>query len=322
VVIPADGTYVVQVRESAYGGNGACNYRLHVGTFPRPTAIVPAGGRLGEEVEVRFLGDPAGELKQKFKLPSVPQWKFGLFAQDKEGVSPSWNPFRLSEYGNVIEVEPNNTHQQATPAVLPVALNGVISQAGDVDCFRFKAKKGAVYDVHCYARRLGSPLDSVMTISYFGGGALIANDDAIGPDSYFRWAVPEDKEYVLSVTDHLGKGGPTYFYRVEITPVRPRLSLSIPKVGLFFPGAVDDPRPQGQPLRGPDVRGARGFWRRACHGNRGLAGGNHGLGRKHGRQSRRGADAFRGSADGAPGRQALAHYRTPCRSRAENPGWV
>src|SRR5947209_1181711 len=28
-VIPADGTYVVQVRESAYGGNGACAYRLH-----------------------------------------------------------------------------------------------------------------------------------------------------------------------------------------------------------------------------------------------------------------------------------------------------
>jgi hypothetical protein len=245
VVIPADGTYVVQVRESAYGGNGACNYRLHVGTFPRPTAIVPAGGKLGEEVEVRFLGDPAGEFKQKFKLPSVPPSKFGLFAQDKEGISPSWNPFRLSEYGNVIEVEPNNTHQQATPAVLPVALNGVISKAGDVDCFRFKAKKGAVYDVHCYARRLGSPLDSVMTISYFGGGALIANDDAIGPDSYFRWTVPEDKEYVLSVTDHLGKGGPTYFYRVEITPVRPRLSLSIPKVGLFSQERLTVPVPRG-----------------------------------------------------------------------------
>src|SRR6266852_1187699 len=70
VVIPADGTYVVQVRESAYGGNGACNYRLHVGTFPRPTAIVPAGGKLGEEVEVRFIGGQAGEIQHKFKLPN------------------------------------------------------------------------------------------------------------------------------------------------------------------------------------------------------------------------------------------------------------
>jgi hypothetical protein len=234
VVIPADGTYVVQVRESAYGGNGACAYRLHVGTFPRPLAMVPAGGKLGEEVEVRFLGDPAGEFRQKVKLPTTYDPKFGLFAQDASGISPSPNPFRLSEFPNVTEVEPNGNHQQATRVPeLPAALNGVISKPGEVDHFRFTAKKGQTFDVHCYARRLGSPLDSVMTIAYFGGGAIISNDDAIGPDSYFRFTAPEDKEYILTVTDHLGKGGPTYFYRVEFTPVRPKMTLSIPKVALF-----------------------------------------------------------------------------------------
>src|SRR5438477_5754241 len=70
IVAPAHGTYVVQVRESAYGGSGACAYRLHVGTFPRPLAVLPAGGKVGEEVEVRFLGDPAGEIRQKIKLPA------------------------------------------------------------------------------------------------------------------------------------------------------------------------------------------------------------------------------------------------------------
>src|SRR5262249_58898713 len=34
VIIPADGTYVVQVRESAYGGNGACHYPLHISPLP------------------------------------------------------------------------------------------------------------------------------------------------------------------------------------------------------------------------------------------------------------------------------------------------
>ena len=34
-IAPADGTYIVQVRDSAYGGDGDCRYRLHVGTFPR-----------------------------------------------------------------------------------------------------------------------------------------------------------------------------------------------------------------------------------------------------------------------------------------------
>ena len=234
IVIPADGTYVVQVRESAYGGNGACAYRLHVGTFPRPTAVVPAGGKPGEEVEVRFLGDPAGEIRQKIKLPATAEPKFGLFAQNNSGISPSPIPFRLNDLPNVIEVEPNGNHQQATPVPqLPAALNGVISKPGEVDHFRFTAKKGQTFDVHCYARRLGSPLDSVMTIAAFGGGAIIGNDDAVGPDSYFRFSVPEDKEYVLSITDHLGQGGLSYFYRVELTPVQPRLTLSIPKVALF-----------------------------------------------------------------------------------------
>src|SRR5262249_32009448 len=61
VIAPEDGKYVIQVRESAYAGNGACLYRLHVGNFPRPTATVPAGGKLGDAVDVRWIGDVAGE---------------------------------------------------------------------------------------------------------------------------------------------------------------------------------------------------------------------------------------------------------------------
>src|SRR5262249_37588989 len=116
---------------------------------------------------------------------------------------------------------------------LPAALNGVIEKPGDVDYFRFAAKKGQVFDVHCYARRLGSPLDPVMILYHFNGGGIVGNDDAVGPDSYFRFTAPEDKEYVISVTDHLGKGGPAHFYRIEFTPVQPRVTLTIPKVDIF-----------------------------------------------------------------------------------------
>ncbi len=235
IIVPADGAYVIQVRESAYGGNGGCQYRLHVGTFPRPTAVVPAGGKLGEEVEVTFFGDPAGPFKQKIKLPATPEPKFGLFAQDAGGISPSPVPFRLSEFGNVVETDGNNTPQtgHAPVPALPAALNGVVSKPGEVDYYRFTAKKGQTFDVHCFARRLGSPLDSVMTVGVVGGGVLASNDDAVGPDSYFRFTAPEDKEYYLSVTDHLKQGGPTYFYRVEFLPVEPRAVVSIPKVAQY-----------------------------------------------------------------------------------------
>jgi hypothetical protein len=234
IVVPEDGTYVIQVRESSYGGNGACHYRLHVGTFPRPLAVLPAGGKVGTQLEVRYLGDPAGEKRTTVQLPAAKAEKFGLFAQDDQGIAPSSLPFRLSEFGNVMEVEPNDDFAKATPVPsLPIALNGVIEKPGDVDHFRFKMKKGEVYDFNCYARRLGSPLDSVMLLMNSKGAGLIANDDSAGPDSYFRYQAPADDDYVLRIDDHLKKGGPTYVYRVEITPVKPSMTLSIPKVSLY-----------------------------------------------------------------------------------------
>jgi len=232
IIVPEDGNYIIQVRESAYGGNGA-PYRLHVGTFPRPLAVVPAGGKLGEEVEVTFLGDPAGPFKQKIKLPATPDSRFGVFAQDDKGISPSPVPFRLSTVGNSIEAAPNDSHANATPAEVPGALNGVVGKPGEVDHFVVKGKKGQTFDFHCYARRLGSPLDSVMTLAVRGGAAVITNDDSGGPDSYFRYTFPDDREYVVSVRDHLGKGGPTYFYRIEVIPVQPLATVSIPKVALY-----------------------------------------------------------------------------------------
>ncbi len=96
----------------------------------------------------------------------------------------------------------------------------MIGKPGDVDQFVFKATKGQVFDIHCYARRIRSPLDSVMYLGKKGGGAMLGADDAVGPDSYFRFQAPEDAEYVIWLVDQLGKGGPDYAYRIEVTPVQ------------------------------------------------------------------------------------------------------
>lgn len=231
IVAPADGTYIVQVRETSYGGNGSCQYRLHIGNFPRPTAIVPAGGKLGQELEVSFLGDASGEIKQKVKLPDTmpADGRFELFCQDAGGISPSGIPFRLTDsFANVVEVEPNDTVDTATKGTMPCAFNGVIGKPSDVDTFRFTAKKSQVFDVHCYARRIGSQLDPVIYMGLVGQGAMVGNDDAVGPDSYFRVTIPQDGEYWINVTDHLKKGAPTYFYRIELQPIVPTAQVTVP----------------------------------------------------------------------------------------------
>lgn len=233
VVIPEDGQYVIEVRESAYGGNGNSRYNLHVGTFPRPTAVYPAGGKVGEELDVRFLGDAAGEFSQRVKLPAQIVPEYGLFATTPEGIAPSANPFRLFEHGNVLEVEPNNDFKTATPAELPLAFNGILQEDGDVDCFRFAAKKGQVFELECYARRIRSPLDPVINVYTAEGRSISGNDDSRGPDSYLRLSVPADGEYIVRVADHLGRGGENFVYRLEFTPIEPGLTVSIPRVARY-----------------------------------------------------------------------------------------
>ena len=246
VVAPSDGTYLVQVRESAYAGTDACLYRLHVGNFPRPTATVPAGGKFGETIDVRLIGDVLGEKTVKVTLPAEQKREFGIVAADDKGTAPYPNAFRLSPFGNVIEVEPNDNHENATRFEGSMALNGVIGKPDDVDHYIFPAKKGQNFNVRVYARRLRSPLDSVLYIAKKGNGASAGDDDANNsPDSVLKFTAPEDADYVISIVDHLKKGGPEYFYRIEVTSSVPLISLSVVEESLprgIGPTAVAVPR--------------------------------------------------------------------------------
>jgi hypothetical protein len=242
ILAPADGDYVIALRESAFRGSPQCRYRLHVGSFPRPLAAYPAGGQFGQKLEVRWLGDAAGPWTEQILLPDGPQLNFGYCAHDGRGTAPWPTPLRLSKLRNVLEVEPNQGPAQATRFQAPAALNGVIAEPGDVDCFRFAARRGEVYDVRVIARALRSPLDSVLTVLRGRGGVVASNDDANGPDSYLRFTAPADDDYIIQVTDQLHAGGPTYVYRIEVTPVEPRLTLGLPEREAFVDVTLPVPR--------------------------------------------------------------------------------
>jgi hypothetical protein len=231
-IAPEDGTYIVQVRESSYGGGSRNYYRAHIGAFPRPLAAYPAGGKEGEAVKVKFIGDSAGAFEHEVK----PSAQTGGVEVQRDGLfTPSALPFRVSTLANVLEAEPNDELKTATATetVTPVALNGILEKAGDADWFKFKAKKGQNLDVHVYARRIGSPLDPVLNIYNATGGNIAGNDDSAGADSYLRFTVPDDGYYHLRVGDHLNRGGATHVYRVELVEAVENIVLSVPHVARF-----------------------------------------------------------------------------------------
>jgi hypothetical protein len=233
-IVPADGKYIIRVRESAYGGGPSSFYRLHVGTFPQPLVAVPAGGRPGEELDITFIGDPQGPVVKKVKLPTLPAGStFAYHLEDAGGIAPAGVLLRLTDAANFVEVEPHDAVAQATPAAAPGSLNGVIARPGDHDFFKFSAKKGQVFDIRCIARKIGAPLDAVLWVSHLNGQTIAANDDGDGRlDAVLRFTAPEDKEYVIGVRDHLLKGNPLAAYRIEITAVEPRLTAGITRYGI------------------------------------------------------------------------------------------
>jgi hypothetical protein len=245
IVAPEDGKYIVEMRESGYGGDGNCRYRLHIGTFPRPVAVFPAGGKAGEEVELTFIGDALGPFSRKVMLPADGAVETLIFAEDEQGVVPSGHVVRISPHPNALEAEPNNGFDTATVVPFPSSLNGVLQEPGDVDMFRFTAKAGQVFEVECLGRRIRSAIDPVMNLYKGNGEGLGGNDDSRGPDSYMRFQVPADGEYVCYVTDHLGRGGPEFTYRVEFQDVKPTLNLGIPRVARYSQSRQQIYVPQG-----------------------------------------------------------------------------
>ena len=236
LLAPADGKYLIQVRDMTYAGTGHF-YRLHLGTFPRPAAVFPLGGQPGETLEAKFLGDPTGDFTQPITLPTEKSRsaRFGLVA-DHHGLAPSPNWLRVSPLTNAPSITPGNTLGKATALNMtaPLAFNGVLITKGDAAFFRFTAKKDQNLDFQVYARRLGSPLDSVLTVFDAKGKSLGNNDDAAGnPDSAVRVKIPEDGDYTVKVADQLARGGPRFTYRVEIAEVAPTLTLSIPDTARY-----------------------------------------------------------------------------------------
>lgn len=238
VLADHDGTYFVEVRHCMYNGNGDV-YRLHLGTFTRPTAIYPAGGSIGTELNIRILGDPKGVRTQTVRVPTTPG-DFDFVAIDPADGVPAASPnrFRASPFSNVLETEPNDSPEtlSATSTHLPIAFNGIIDKPGDVDCFRFRAARGEKFTFHAMANVLGSTVDPVIWVKPVDSRTKSApqrvtdsraNQHGLAPsgglirdtqDPILEFTAPADGDYILGVENERGEGSADAVYRVEARP--------------------------------------------------------------------------------------------------------
>jgi hypothetical protein len=99
-----------------------------------------------------------------------------------------------------------------------------------------------------YARRMGSPLDSLLRLTDQSGQILAWNDDEKDiesglithhADSYLTARLPKTGEYTVEVSDAQGHGGPEYFYWLRVGSPEPDFALRVaPSCLNLRPGAT------------------------------------------------------------------------------------
>jgi hypothetical protein len=263
--VPADGQYVMEIKDALYRGRSDFVYRLTVGELPFVASIFPLGGPAGAatNVEVRGWNLPGREkthvgesLRDSWPVSERPGYadtlRLTMDAKNKApGVYPlavrsgdrvsNSVPFAVDTLPECLAKEPNNAPQNAQRVKLPVIVNGLIDQPGDWDVFCFDGRAGEEVVAEVQARRLDSPLDSVLRLTDAAGKQLAFNDDQEDKsaglnthhaDSLIQVTLPADGTYYVHLGDSQHQGGPEYAYRLRLSAPRPDFALRVVPSGL------------------------------------------------------------------------------------------
>jgi hypothetical protein len=135
----------------------------------------------------------------------------------------------FSDFPQVMEVEPNDQHEQAQRLNVPCCVTGAFNAPKDVDHYVFSAKKGEKFAIEVDSERIGSPADPDMEISEKDGKIINSIQDTgenIGQlrfptntrDIVYDFVAPKDADFTLRIEHAYGQvqGGAQYQYRLQI----------------------------------------------------------------------------------------------------------
>jgi hypothetical protein len=233
--VPEDGSYTLAIHDSLYRGREDFVYRIQMGTQPYITSHFPLGGQVGVPVMVSFEGvnfpDTVRQQTVSFDSPGIHKLTIR-----GAGFVSNEVPFVVDTLPSVMKIEGHNSEQNAQVVTNSVIINGRIENSEDVDMFRVDGKAGETLVVEVMARRLGSPLDSFVTVTDGQGKLIALNDDCMDvgdgvntdhADSYLSVRLPASGVYFIHISDRARKGGPEYAYRLRISPPQPDFELRL-----------------------------------------------------------------------------------------------
>lgn len=231
--VPKDGEYVFAITDAIYRGREDFVYRITIGETPFVTSVFPLGAQTGAPVTPKMKG---WNLQDAALSPPAKDAGPGAcsLTATRLGIVSNPVPFVLDELPDGFDTEPNNAPSNAQRVTLPLIVNGRIDKRDDRDVFQFTGKSNDTIVAEIQARRLDSPLDSVIKLTDATGQLLTFSDDhedlAAGvdthhADSWFMARLPADGAYFVHLGDTARQGGEEYAYRLRLSAPQPDFEL-------------------------------------------------------------------------------------------------
>ena len=237
--VPKDGEYVLAINDAIFRGREDFIYRITAGELPFVTSIFPLGAVAGQPAKVGMTGWNLGGATLDVPPKDAAPGLISLAARTSAFVS---NPMPFA-----IDNLPERFENDATggPSQGPRARAGIDPAhhrqradrpAGRQRPLPFKAHVGEQIVAEVLARRLDSPLDSVLTLIDSSGKILARNDDRpdLGAginthhaDSYIMQRDPRGWNLPHRARRRGKGGGEAFGYRLRVGPPRPDFMLRV-----------------------------------------------------------------------------------------------
>ncbi len=233
--VPKDGEYVCEIHDSIYRGREDFVYRITIGELPFVTSIFPLGASVNHPVNPKISGWNlhGAELK-----PPATDAGLGIYplVANRKGFVSNRIMFALATLPECLKQGSPHGLANAQEVTLPIIINGRLEKPGEWNVFRFTGQSNDTVVAEVYARRLYSPLDSVIKLTDAQGACLAFNDDHENlssginthqADSYLMAKLPADGAYYLHLGDTAGQGGEEYAYRLRLSALQPDFALRV-----------------------------------------------------------------------------------------------
>ncbi|MBL8892748.1 MAG: hypothetical protein JNL67_22420 [Planctomycetaceae bacterium] len=213
---------------------------------PELTRLFPAGAPRGATTSIEFKGKYQANSVQVWSSQSGLTWtkaegenQFKVVVNEEAELGTAFVrlvdvggasevfPFVIGQHPELTEVEPNDLSKQPhVISALPVTINGVLQNGGDVDHFQFSLRAGQRLVAFVDAERfIRSVVDATLQLLTTDGHVIVQNLDYRGLDPQVVWVADRDLDVVLRVfgfpaapdsTISLG-GGEKFLYRLSVS---------------------------------------------------------------------------------------------------------